>query len=69
MPVLVPEDPPSGCSEEFRSLDLDAVCENGPTEFPDRPPFDVVHLGAGCWFVTHEEANHRGGLGSKPRRC
>jgi hypothetical protein len=34
----------------------------------DRPPFDVVHRGAGCWFVTHEEANHRGLLRSKPRR-
>ena len=64
-PCSVGGSPPAGCSEEFRSLDLDAVKGRN---LADRPPFDVVHRGAGCWFVTHEEANHRGRLRSKPRR-
>ena len=34
------------------------IVRTGPTEFPSRP-VGVVHLGAGTWFVTHNEANHR----------
>jgi len=42
------------------------MMRTGPKKrFPSRP-VGVVHLGAGVWFVTHDEANHRHAAQSKP---